>query len=89
MKTPEYLQKLSCTLESPKTLEDLIRSKREYPTDKAAEKFLWSHLGGIYIFKTEGLHFSSCCPHICKLCDNFVHCLSVVPLNTHLQLSVD
>lgn len=47
MRTSEYLQELSCTLESPKTLEDLIRSKREYPTAKVAKIFLWSHLGGI------------------------------------------
>lgn len=89
MKILKYLQKFGCTLESPKTLEDLIRRKREYPTAKAAEDFLWSHLGGIYIFETEGLNISSCCPHICKLPDNFVHCLSVVPLNTHLHLSLD
>lgn len=88
MRTPEYLQELSCTLDSPKTLEDLIRSKRAYPTAKVAENFLWSHLGEICIFEAEGLRFSSYCPHICILPDNFVHCLSVVPLNTHIQLTV-
>lgn len=81
MRTPENLQELSYTLESPKTFEDLIGSKREYPTAEVVENFLWAHLGGI--FETQELAFSSCCP------DNFVHCLSVVPLNTHLQLSVD
>lgn len=76
-------------LESPKTLGDLIRSKRECPTVKVAENFVRSHLGGICIFEVEGLGFSSCCPQVCKLPDNFVHCCSVVPPNTHLQLSVD
>lgn len=58
MRTPENFQELSYTLESPKTFEDLIRSKREYPTAKVSENFLWSHLGGI--FEAEVLAFSSC-----------------------------
>lgn len=53
MRTPENLQELSYTLESPKTFEDLIGSKREYPTAEVVENFLWSHLGGI--FETQGL----------------------------------
>lgn len=89
MRTPVYLQELSCILESPKNLGELIRSKRECPTVKVAENFIRPHRGETCIFEVEGLGFSSCCPQVCKLPDNFVHCRSVVPPNTHFQLSVD